>query len=73
MAMQKYRRWLKKSDNYKYLKKQISKIIKIFHHNTVKFNKQTIIEEFQKSDKDLSVHLIFVTETLELSVNLSDI
>ena len=64
---------MKKSDDHKYLKKQITEIIKIFHHNIIKFNKQIIIKEFQKSDKDSSVHIIFITEMLELSINLSDV
>ena len=64
---------MKKSNDYKYSKKQITEIIKIFYYNTVKFNKQIIIEEFQKSDKDSSVHVIFIIKMLELNINLLNI
>ena|SRR5215471_8552122 len=72
-AMQKCRRWLQKSDKHKYSKKQVRKTIKIFQCNTFKFDKKTVIAEFQKLNKNSSVHMIFVTETLELDVNLSDV
>ena len=39
----------------------------------INFDKKIIITEFQQLDKHSSVHVIFVTEALELDVNLSDV
>ena len=71
--MQQCQRWLQKSDQHRYFEKQIKKTIKIFHHNTVNFDKKTIITEFQQLDEHSSVHVIFATEALGMDVNLSDV
>ncbi len=44
--MQEYRNWLQESDTHKYLMKQARDIIKVFHRDTAKFNKEVIITEF---------------------------
>ena len=64
---------MQKSNQYKYSEKQINKIIKIFHYNIIKFDKKTIIAEFEQLDKNLSICIIFVTKTFKINVNLSNI
>ena len=49
------------------------KTVKIFYYNKFEFDKKIIITEFQNLEKNSSLHVIFVTEALELNVNLSDI
>src|SRR3954454_5743883 len=45
-AMQECRNWLQGSDKHKYSKKQAKETIKVFHRDTAKFDKETIIAEF---------------------------
>ena len=46
-AIQECRNWLQESDKHKYLKKQAREMIKVFHHDTAKFDKEVIIAKFQ--------------------------
>ena len=64
---------MQKSNQYKYFEKQINKIIKIFHCNIIKFDKKTIIAEFEQLDKNSSVCMIFIIKAFEMNVNLSDV
>ena len=64
---------MQKSNQHKYFKKQINKIIKIFHYDIIKFDKKTIIAEFEQFDENSLVCVIFVTKAFEMSVNLSDV
>ena len=64
---------MQKNNQHRYFKKQINKIIKIFHCNIIKFDKKTIIAEFKQFDENSLIYMIFVTKTLEMSINLSDI
>jgi len=72
-AMQQCQRWLQKSDQHRYSKKQAKKTIKIFHRNTANFDKEAIITEFQQLGENSSVRVIFATEALGLGVNLPDV
>jgi hypothetical protein len=72
-AMQECRNWLQQSDKHKYSKKQARETIKVFHRDTAKFDKEEIIEEFQRRGEDSSIRVIFATEALGLGVNLPDV
>ena len=64
---------MQKNNQYKYFEKQINEIIKIFHCDIIKFDKKTIIAKFEQLDENSSIHVIFITEILEISINLSDV
>ena len=72
-ALQECRNWLQESDKHKYLKKQAREMIKIFHRDTAKFDKEAIIAEFQRLAEASSIRMIFATEALGLGVNLPDV
>lgn len=72
-AMQECRNWLQDSDKHKYSKKQSIETIKIFHRDISKFDKESIIAEFQRLDEASSIRVIFATEALGLGVNLPDV
>ena len=40
-------KWLQKSEKHRYSEKLIKQTVKMFHYNTVTFDKKTIFAEFQ--------------------------
>jgi hypothetical protein len=72
-AMQECRNWLQKSNKHNYSKKQARETIKVFHRNMAKFDKESIIAEFQQLAEESSIRVICATEALGLGVNLPDI
>ena len=64
---------MQKNNQYKYFEKQINEIIKIFHCDIIKFDKKTIIAEFEQLDENSSVHMIFIIKILEMNVNLLNV
>ena len=60
-AIQECRNWLQESDRHKYSKKQARETIKVFHRDTAKLDKETIIAEFQRLAEDSSIRVIFAT------------
>ena len=72
-VMKTCRKWLQEKDKNKYSQKQTMKMIKMFYYNKIKFDKETIITEFQKLNKNSSLHVIFVIKAFEMNVNLSDV
>ena len=64
---------MQKNNQHRYSEKQTNEIIKIFHHNIIKFDKKIIIAEFEQLDENSSVCVIFVIKTFEISINLSNV
>ena len=48
-------------------------MIKVFHRDIAKFNKEVIITEFQQLGDHSLIRVIFATEALGLGVNLLDV
>jgi hypothetical protein len=72
-SMQECRNWLQESDQHRYSKKQAKETIKVFHRDIAKFDKETIVAEFQQLCEDSSIRVIFATEALGIGVNLPDV
>jgi superfamily II DNA helicase RecQ len=72
-AVQECMNWLQESDTHKYSAKQARATIRVFHRATAKFDKESIITEFQQLGDCSSIRVIFATEALGLGVNLPDI
>ena len=69
----KCRNWLQRSSQHIYSEKQANETIKVFHRDTAKFDKETIIAEFQRLAEDSSIRVIFATEAMGSGVNLPDV
>jgi superfamily II DNA helicase RecQ len=72
-SMYECRLWLQGSDQHLYPPKLAKEVIKVFHRDTAKFDKEATIAEFQKPGEDSSIRVVFATEALGLGVNLPDI
>jgi RecG-like helicase len=69
-ALDGCRNWLLQSEQHQYSKKQVKDSIKVFHRDIAKYDKEAILQEFQRPAKDSSIRIIFATEALGLGVNL---
>lgn len=72
-ALQECRRWLEKSEFHQYSSTLAKETIKVFHRNTAKSDKETIISTFQRPGVESTLRVIFATEALGIGVNLPDI
>ena len=72
-AMAACRNWLEESEDHRYSKKQAGETVKVFHRDTAKFDKQSIIATFQRPAEESPIRVIFATEALGMSVNLPDV
>lgn len=72
-SMYACRRWLQDSDRHQYSSKLAKQVIKVFHRDTAKLEKEKIIAEFQKPGEDSLIRVLFATEALGLGVHLPDI
>jgi superfamily II DNA helicase RecQ len=70
-AMHECRKWLQKK--HQYSEKQAKAVIKVFHRDIAKYDKEVYIAEFQKLGENSSVRVIFATEALGMGVNLPDV
>ncbi len=67
------RNWLEESEDHRYSKKQAGETVKVFHRDTAKFDKQSIIATFQRPAEESPIRVIFATEALGMGVNLPDV